>query len=309
MKNKILLISTLLAGLFILSSCLKDDEHDYWKDEVSGKMYATVLVPTLQSLGLEPVADDVEYSFMVNIATEKAPSHDVTITLAVDNDALTAYNTRTGKAYLLYPNIEILTPTVTILAGTRTAYGKFKVWGADALDACDNFIAPISIASVSDPKITISANMKTCMLALPIANPYAADYDVVGYRIRPGNPTEMISAGAVQTYSTLDCKTVDKNGFGNYSAYNIKIEVTATTMVVGGVTCYKVNAQPYDPATGADVGGMFASFQGDATVTNPAPPAVLTDINYYNPVTKQFVLNCWYPSTANRIMYEIATRK
>jgi hypothetical protein len=79
-------------------------------------------------------------------------------------------------------------------------------------------------------------------------------------------------------------------------------------MVVGGTTVYKVNAMPFDPSTGGDVGGMFDTWTGDPA-TAPAPPANATEINYYNPVTKQFVLNCWYTSSAgNRIMYEVHTR-
>jgi len=308
MKNKILLLSTLLAGLFLLNSCLKDD-HDYWKDDVEGKMYATVLVPTLQTLGLQPVAGDVEFSFMVNIASSKVMSHDVTINLAVDNAALTDYNTRTGKSFLLYPNIEVLTPTITVPKGSRVAYGKFKVWGANTLNACDNFIAPISIVSVSDSKIDIAANMKTCLVSLPIANPFSGNYDTEGYRIRPGNPTEPISAGTVTSFSTVDCKTVNKHGFGNYSAYDVKVEITTDVMVVGGVNCYKVICTVWDPATGLTVGGNWSTWHGDAA-SLPAPPANPTEINYYNPVTETFYLNAYYSSSAgDRIMWEVHKRK
>ena len=139
-------------------------------------------------------------------------------------------------------------------------------------------------------------------MALPISNPYAGDYHCVGYRIRPGNATEPVDA--TETLSTVDCKTVDKAGFGNYFAYSVSIEITSDPIVVGGTTCYKVIATPFDPTSGDAVGGMFDTWTGDATLT----PADL-NINYYNPVTKVFVLNCWYFSTAgNRIMYEVLTR-
>ena len=303
MKNKIFIISTLLAGIFLLNSCLKDN-HDYWQDAVAGKMYATVAVPQLQSLGLEPVTGDVEFSFMINIATDALPTEDITVTFKVDSTAIIAYNTLKGKNYKKYPNIEILTPSVKVAKGTRTATVNCKVWGAETLNACDNFIAPISIATVSGG-IPIAANMKTYMLSLPISNPYAGDYHSVGYRIRPGNPTEKIDQ--TETFSTVDCKTVKKNGFGNYSSYDIVIEVTSDPIVVGGVTCNKCIVTPVD-ANGLSVGGMFTTWTGDAA-SPPDQPAVATDINYYNPVTKVFVLNAYYNSTAgNRIMYEVHTR-
>jgi hypothetical protein len=301
MKNKIIVIITFLAGSFLLNSCLKDDA-DYWKDDVAGKMYATVLVPTLQALSLKPVADTVSFSFMVNIATDQPPTNDVTLTLAVDPAAVTAYNKRTGKTFLSYPSVKIMNPSVKIAAGTRTGIVNGKVWGADKLNACDNFIAAVTITAVSDPNVMIASNMKSYLLSLPISNPYAGNYQVDGYRIRPGNPTEPVSA--VEAFNTVDCKTVRKTGFGNYSSYDIMIEVTADPVVVGGTTCYKVIATPIDPATNGSVGGMWPAWTGDATQT----PADLT-INYYNPVTKVFILNCYYNSAAgNRIMYEVCKR-
>ena len=292
--------------MLVINSCLKD-KADYWSADVKGKMYATVLVPTLQSLGVKPVPDSVHFSFMVNIATDALPTQDITVTMKIDPDAVAAYSTQTGKSYKAFPTVKILNPTVVIPKGTRTTMINCVVWGADKLSACDNFIAAISIDNVSGG-ITIASNMKTCLMSLPISNPYAATYNTVGYRIRPGNATEPIAAGTTEVFSTVDCKTVSKDGFGNYSAYSIRIEITTNTMIVGGVTCFKVIATPYDPATGSDVGGMFTTWTGDAA-TPPAPPANGTDINYYNPVTRQFFLNCYYISSAgNRIMWEVHTR-
>jgi hypothetical protein len=152
----------------------------------------------------------------------------------------------------------------------------------------------------------IPSNMKSYLLALPISNPYAGDYNTVGYRIRPGNPTELVSG--VETFNTVDCKTVQKNGFGNYTAFDIVIEVTTDVMVVGGVDCLKVIATPVD-GNGTSVGGMWTTWHGDPAAL-PPPPANPTDINYYNPVTKQFYLNCYYTSSAgDRIMWEEHTRK
>jgi hypothetical protein len=309
MKNKITLIVTFLTAIFTLGSCLKDDVGEYWADDVAGKMYATVVKATLQQLALQPVAGDVNYEFMVNIATDAVPTEDITLTFKIDPAAVTTYNTDFKKAYKPFPNVEILTKTIVIPKGTRNAMAKAKVWGAQTLNACDNFIAAISIESAktaSGVDIPVAGNMKTYLLALPIANPYAGNYEVVvGYRIRPGNPTEQVTAGSIQAFNTLDCKTVQKNGFGNYTAFDIKIEVTTETVVVGGTTCNKVIATPIDPSTGESVGGMWPAWTGDAT----QKPADLT-INYYNPVTKTFVLNCYYTSSAgNRIMYEVLKRK
>ncbi len=319
MKNKILLFVSFFAVVFLLGSCLKDNVGEYWPDGVAGKSYATIVKANLQQLALQPVAGDVKYDFLVNIATDALPTEDITVTFKIDPAAVTEYNVpniawnkanpkeKPKTIYSTFPNMEILTKTLVIKAGTRNGTAQAKVWGAQALNACDNFIAAISIESaktVSGKDIPIAGNMKTYLLALPIANPFAGKYVVNGYRIRPGNPTEDMAANSIQTYNTLDCKTVQKNGFGNYSGYDVKIEITTEVIVVGGVNCVKVIATPVDPSSGASVGGMFTTWTGDAT----KKPADLT-INYYNPVTKTFVLNCYYTSSAgNRIMYEVAVR-
>jgi hypothetical protein len=313
MRNKIFKITFFLASVLFLSSCLKDNVGEDWTDSLSGKMYAEVWKAGYQATGLAPVPDPVVFKFLVNIATDALPTQNIVLKIEVDSNAMKDYNALknlTGDAaYKLYPYIEILDPEVTIEAGTRNAYVHVKVWNADKLDACDNFMAPIVIKEATGG-VVVSAplNNGARLMALPISNPYAADYNTVGYRIRPGNPTEPIAPGTVETFSTVNCKTVDKVGFGNYGSYNIRIEVTDTKIVVDGVDCVKVIATPYDPATGNSVGGMFTTWTGDPA-TAPPPPADPSWINYYNPTTKQFVLNCYYNSTAgNRIMYEIHTR-
>jgi hypothetical protein len=308
MRNKIFKILSFLAVALIVSSCLKDDIGEDWTSSLEGKMYAEVWNAGFAALALQPVPDPVTFKFLVNIATDQPPTQDITVTLEINPDAITKYNALKKTGYKLYPYIEILDKTVTIKAGTRNAYAHVKVWNAHLLNACDNFMAPITITSASGGVVPADPlNQGSRLMALPIANPFAGIYACVGYRIRPGNPTEPIIAD--EEFSTVDCKTVTKVGFGNYSPYSVRIEVTTNTMVVGGTTCYKVNAIPYDPATGADVGGMFTTWTGDPA-TLPAPPANPTDINYYNPVTKQFFLNCYYTSSAgNRIMWEVHTRK
>jgi hypothetical protein len=133
-------------------------------------------------------------------------------------------------------------------------------------------------------------------------SPYAGTYHTIGYRIRPGNATEPVFADQVFSIY-LSYNKVRKTGFGNYLVYDIIIEVTSETVVVGETTCYKVIATPVDHNTNASVGGMCTVWTGDPV----QKPADLT-INYYNPVTKTFVLNCYYNSPlGNRIMYEVST--
>ncbi|MCX6321498.1 MAG: DUF1735 domain-containing protein [Bacteroidia bacterium] len=309
MRKKILIIVSFLSAVLVFNACLKDDVGMDWTSSLEGKMYAEVWNGGKATLALQPVATPVTFKFLVNIASDKLPTENITLTLAVNDSARARYNRLNKTSFKLYPYIEVLTPTVVIEKGTRNAYAYVKVWNAQLLNACDNFMAPVSIVSATGgviPADPVSTGSR--LMTLPISNPYAGDYHTVGYRIRPGNATEPVNA--TQTVSTVDCKTVIKSGFGNYP-YDIKIEITTNTIVVGGVTCYKCNLRVIDPATGVPLAGgegMFTTWSGDP-LTPPAPPANNTEINYYNPVTKIFVLNCYYVSSAgNRIMYEVLTR-
>lgn len=305
MKNKITLIVTFFTALFVLGSCLKDDVGEYWPDGVAGKKYATVVKATLQQLVLQPVPGDVNYEFLVNIATDELPTEDITVTFKVDPAAVTTYNTDFKKSFKAFPNVEILTKTLVIPKGTRNGYAKAKVWGADKLDACDNFIAAISIESAktaSGIDIPVAGNMKSYLLSLPISNPYAGDYNFVGYRIHP--TLGIFTANEVETLTTIDCKTVRKDQMGDYP-YIADIEITSATMVVNGATVFKVKVTTPDIAT--ENFGMYETYTGSST-TAPAPPSA--DVNYYNPATKTFVLNYYYLSAgAARKIYEILVRK
>ncbi len=306
MKNKIALFVSFFAAIFLLNSCLKDKVGDYWVDGVAGKMYATIPAYTLQQMALQPVAGDVNFSFALNIATDALPTEDITITLAVDPAAVASYNTAHGKSFKPFPNVQILTQTVTIPKGTRVGSVSAKVWGAETLNACDNFIAAITITSAktaSGKDITIAGNMKSYLLALPIANPYAADYHCVGYRIHPSY-TNPLTVDQTETAATVDCQTIRKQGMGDYSPYSLDIQITTETMVVGGVTVNKVVLSSIDVA--AANFGMYNTFTGSATT---APIPVTQDVNYYNPVTKVFVLNYHYDSSGvPRKIYEVLTR-
>lgn len=289
MKNKISFILAILAGVILLNSCLKDDEFDNWKEDVDGSIFATVLKPQLQTLALQPVAGYVNFEFMVNIATSTPPSTDINITMAIDPTAVTAYNARTGKNYLTYPNLEIINPNITIEKGTRTAIVKCRVWGADELDACDNFIAPISISTVSGG-IPISSNMKTYMLALPIANPYSGSYRAVGYRNHPTAGMQPFDYPALQL-ATYDCRTITKDRTGNYTGYTLNIEVTDETMDVGGRTVYKVILKINEIDD-------FGVYDDDGGVP----------MNYYDPIDRKFELFYFYQASAPRIIRETLTR-
>jgi hypothetical protein len=308
MRNKIFKIACFLTLFVGLNSCLKDNVGIDWPYTVSGYMYAEVWNAGFQALGLEPVATPVTFKFLVNIASDQAPTEDIVVKLWADTSAMGRYNRSKKTNYKLYPYLQIMDSVLTIKAGTTNGYVHVKVWNANLLNACDNYMAPISIKSATGGVVPSDPlNMGARLMALPISNPWAGSYHLVGYRVHPTAGVQPIETDADVT--TVNCSTVKTVYFGPYTAYDVNMQVTSNTIIVNGVTCFKVNVTLIDPTTGSapDSGsGAYTTLTGNSSSTPPTPPS--NDVNYYNPVTKQFVLNAWYYTGAERIMYEILTR-
>lgn len=289
-----------------MNSCLKDDA-DYWKDDVAGKMYATIAKPGLQTQSLLPVADSVIISFLVNVATDAVPSTATTFTLAFDNAAITAYTATLRAAaianndtldngeldykhYVPFPSAELLTPTITIPAGSRNAYAKMKVARADTIQLDGAYMLAVTITSASIP---IAANMKTVLYAFPIANQYEGDYLSEGFRDHPTAGIEPYKYAKLP-FSTVNATTVHKTQVGNYGGYELDITVTDRVIVVAGVNCFEVDLVITGMADPTDM-GTYTTFEGEP-------------MNYYNPITRVFELYYFYNKAAPRKLRETDSR-
>jgi hypothetical protein len=289
MRNKIFKIISFLAVALFVSSCLKDNVGEDWTSTLKGKMYAEVWNAGFKATGLQPTPDDVVFKFLVNIASDQPPTQDITVTLAVNADAITKYNAIKGTNYQLYPYIEILTPTVTIAAGTRNAYARVKVWNANTLSACDNFMAPISITEATGGVVVADPiNQGSRLMALPIANKYQGEYHAYGYFVHPTLPRFI---DMDRTFSTLTCKSIhgDMADVGpDYTIDLIVDEDPAHAIVVDGNTVNPVTVLGY----GAQV---FEQLNVDKDlITNETG----VTFNYWDPAAKAFVLRYRYNNGA-----------
>ncbi len=274
------MITSFLAAVLLVSSCLKDDIGEDWTDTLKGKMYAEVWNGGFQALAVEPVAAPVEFKFLVNIASDVPPAQDITLTLGINADAITRYNELKGTSYQLYPYIEILTPTIVIEAGTRNGYARVKVWNANLLNACDNFIAPISILTATGGVIVADpVNQGSRLMALPINNPFAGTYKATGRFIHPTAGVRVIDE--TKTLSTVNCSTVETS-IGDLGGSGFLIKVNAdNTVTIGGELSA---SQPLKPVTGKP--------------------------NVWDPATRTFTLNYYYEgSGGNRVIEEVYVRQ
>jgi len=287
MKNKILLMISFLAALVSISSCLKDDIGEDWTDDLKGKMYAEVWNGGYRAFSLAPVADPDTFKFMVNIATDQLPTQDITLTLEVNADAMNRYNALKKTDYKLFPFITILNPSVVIKKGTRNAYVYVKVWNANTLSACDNFMAPISIKTATGGVIVADpVNQGSRLMALPIANQYQGNYHAAGYFFHPTSPRTI---DMDKSYSTLTCKSVNGDYADLGPDYKMDLIVDESKVVmVGTKSTYKVKIICYGPTVFEQLDEATDLITGATGVT----------WNYWDINAKQFVLRSRYNNGA-----------
>lgn len=294
MRNKIMLILSLVAFPILLNSCLKDDRGENWTDALKGKMYAEIEYPGFWAYTITPDSAPQNYHFLVNIATDVPPTHDVTITLGSDQAALDAYNQAqyaldsTFQFYKMMPSWNFGNNTVTIKAGTRNAYVNVWVNRADTLDLSSKYMVPVSIESVSDKNITIAANKKTILIAMPIANQYEGSYSDDGRIFRE-------DAAWDRTYSsTKYLSTVNANTVHLYLA-DIGWDVYLSVDPITNEVSYSV------PAGNTPVlaNTLITNYQG------------VGGDSHYDPATRTFYLYWYYVGGGNvkRIGYDVLVRQ
>ena len=292
MRNKIMLILSLVAFPILLNSCLKDDRGENWTDALKGKMYAEIENPGFWAYTITPDSAPQNYRFLVNIATDVPPTHDVTITLGADPAALDAYNQAqfaldtTFQFYKLMPSWNFGSNTVTIKAGTRNAYVSVWVTRADTLDLSSKYMVPVSIESVSDNSITIAANKKTILISMPVANQYEGKYTSDGRLFREDLAFDRTFSGS-KNLTTVDANTV------NFPLADIGWSVNLTV----------------DPLTNKVT---FTSKEAYAVLPNDLTTNYggVVGVSHYDPSTQTFYLYYYYEiGGVKRVGYETLVRE
>ncbi|QKZ14418.1 BT_3044 domain-containing protein [Spirosoma sp. KUDC1026] len=260
------------AGLTAsLSSCLNDDEHYVDFKNVG----AIAEIPSSAFYGREDARSYLKVtavvdSFDVNIASPDVPTQDTQVTLAVDQSALT------GTAYTILPSslFQLITPTVTVKAGSRLASVKYQL-NTSSLTFKDNYALPVVIKSATNG-VTVSSNYGTKIVAIKLRNNYEGTYQSTGTFAHPTAGTRAINR--TKTLSSID-------------------ETTSQTEYA-------------DLGTAAQ---MWLTINADNTVTitpkGTASATVQTGVNKYDPATRTFTLSYQYAgSGGNRIINETIRR-
>lgn len=176
MMKKISILTAFIT--IILTGCLKDDPNvDFGQLKPTIELINSGLGYFSSAALLFP-SDTLTVPVVVNLASVDRLDKDITVTLAVDPDAVTAYNSQGGLQFdLMNPSSYSFPVTsVTIPAGKRidTVYVSFY---QHTFDPVVNYMLPISITDASG--INLSSNFNTQYFHVfgnPIAGSYLWDF-------------------------------------------------------------------------------------------------------------------------------------
>lgn len=263
MKRIVIIVFSI--SLIFLAGCLKDSPNvDFSKvGTIIEIEYPQGAAGSGLGSGLEsfsggtftyPISDSVDVvSFMVNIASPSPLKKDLSVTIGINANALTAYNSANTIQYIPMPDSDfsLTTTTGVIPAGSRLLPFQLTVYPSK-IDPTQNYMLPISITDASGQ--TISGNFSTIYfhtIGNPLAGPYFWDWtrwnntDSTGPNsgtfthqptlFLPDNPTtiEVQSGYFIRPHYVLSF--TDSSGvLGNFS---VSINAAdAATMAASGIT-------------------------------------------------------------------------
>lgn len=231
------------AGTF--SSCLKDSATtvDFTNAKGSLELPAAAFSGVLQVEALDIQTTPTPLSLMVNLSGAKPSGSNTTATLAVDQNALTAYNTANSTSYELLPQAaySISSLSVSIPAGQRSANLTINI-NTSVIDPSKQYALPLTIVDGGGQQI--NPQYKTVIYAVQVKNKYDGKYTVTGSLVDIVVPT---ITGAYPRNIELRTQGASSvvyfdTGLGNY-AHNI---VNGTTPSSYGTFAPVFN---FDPST------------------------------------------------------------
>ncbi|TDW99134.1 uncharacterized protein DUF1735 [Dinghuibacter silviterrae] len=278
MKMKLNITSVMLAlGIVsVLTSCLKDTktpaDPSLGTNNVVEFMNSSVpisytsIYPQYDN-GVTLVGDTGGFNVNVNWtgAQYDAPT-DITVSIAIDTAALTAFNNDQGTSYILPPTDVFSVPSsIVIKKGTPSTITRFTVTGASDYDYTKSYCLPLTITSSSYG--VVSSNYGTAMYTFVLNNKYAGTYTTTGYFFHPSSPRAI--SGDYRVYTTG--VTTNKFPIGDLPAGGNPYYFVASTPDGGGaLTGYTAAGNaPASPASGF----MTLDNPGNVNYSGAAPNA------------------------------------
>lgn len=219
--NRIKKYSFLIAGLLLaatLTSCVKN-RNDLATDFSNLKPIIEFRTPETNNVGLAYFskaalfltdAEPDTVTMYVNIASVNALSKDLSVTVDVNDAAISAYNSGSDIQYEKMPDstFELLQNQVTIPAGSHVGTVDI-VFEKGKIDPTKNYMLPISITDASGENI--SGNFGTIYwhtIGNPLAGAYLWDFTRWGNPQQSGDP-DIVDLGEPTTFSPVSPTQVE----------------------------------------------------------------------------------------------------
>lgn len=241
------------------------------------------------------IVTDFTFSQTINYAGPNDNDKDISLTLAVDQTALDAYNKQMvdelhGGTYTMMPSdyFTFTTTSVTIPKGQRKVDISITVH-PNKFDLTKTFALPIRIVSASTG--ILSAHYSVAILAVVVKNKYDGVYSILGGSITRNSASgpDPVLGGTYVAGLTITLATVN----GNTNAFPDVPPLWKDGSGVGGIAGTKLTIN--ESTNGVTV------TSGNATLKNT--PAT---INSYDPATKTFTLNFdWGAAPNTRIVADL----
>lgn len=169
--NKLFNIIVAVSLAVGLTSCLKDDEHfvDFASAGYVAEIPYVANRSILKTIAVPATSTSLVAPVDINIASPNPPSQDVPVTVAIDQAALTAYNTANKTSYTIPPAaaFQLTNPMVTVTAGQRIATVNVNFVGTQVPATGGPYAIPLSITTVPS-NVVISANYHTQILVISL---------------------------------------------------------------------------------------------------------------------------------------------
>lgn len=280
LKQNILLVMLAAGMISSMTSCLKDlktpsdaslgSPSVVEFQNISVPISYTSIYPQYSLGGLLFNPDTAGFNVSVNWAGAQynAPQ-DITVTIALDTAALSAFNADQGTNYVLPPTDVFTFPTsLTIKKGTPQVIGRTVITEASDFDFSQSYALPLSITASTFGGI--STNYGTAIYSFGGRNQYDGSYAMTGYVLRA---TDNVLSGNFSM--TMALETVGANS------------VQFLSSVTG-------NLQPWANLSGVGVGTPMITINSDNTLTLSSSGGIYDAPGYpnrYDPATKTFYVS------------------
>lgn len=201
--KKIFSLSLMSVLMFSLTSCLKDKTANIdpegspavvgWSTTTTGDIPSDVSAGFTRYVRSYEISNtEIDMPLQVSYSGSAAPTSDVTVTLGLNLDAITAYNEEHETENVVLPTAAYTMPTsVVIKAGQRKADVIIKL-RTDRFDLSEAYMLPVAITATTSGNV--SSNFGTVLYSVGAKNKWDGAYTVTG------TMTDALSAANVGSY-------------------------------------------------------------------------------------------------------------